>query len=155
MRNATYGFEHLEHRYKVLGGTDASVVPVEQRINLNDMLKDRYGSGYAPHQYLPNLMDMNGGRHRDFLSGAEEVTAFENSEFIKMHKSTLCKFGFFHFVIRKMQSGKLKTKGSGVGAKVDRVMESRLARGGSLGASGLGIAYFLSDFAPWLIGFLP
>lgn len=151
MRNAIYGFEHLEHRYKVLGGTDASVVPVEQRVNLNDMLKSRYGSGYAPHQYLPNLMEMNGGRHRDFLSGQEEVAAFENSEFMKMHKSTLCKVGFFHFVIRKMLAGKLRTQSRGFGAKIDKALEGRLAKGGSLGASTLGIVYALTDFVPWLV----
>lgn len=34
MRNLTYGFEHLEHRYRVLGGKDAPIIPVERRINL-------------------------------------------------------------------------------------------------------------------------
>lgn len=49
MRNLTYGFEHLEHRYRALGGTGAAIIPVERRINLNDMLARRYGSDYAGH----------------------------------------------------------------------------------------------------------
>ncbi|MDZ4791745.1 MAG: hypothetical protein SGJ17_11170 [Hyphomicrobiales bacterium] len=60
MRNLTYGFEHLEHRYDVLGGKDAPVIPVERRINLNDMLADRYGSDFAPHPKLIGLMNLNG-----------------------------------------------------------------------------------------------
>ena len=127
MRNATYGFEHLEHRYRVLGRTDASIVPVEQRINLNDMLSDRFGSDYAAHQKLPNLMDMNGGRHRDFLSGTEEVNAFASGEFLKMHKSTLCKVSFFHLVMRLLISGRLKTSSRGFGARLDKALESRAA----------------------------
>lgn len=139
MRNATYGFEHLEHRYIVLGMKDASVVPVEQRINLNDMLSDRYGSEYATHPKLPSLMEMNGGRHRDFLSGDEEVKAFKADEFMKMHKSTLCKVGFFHQVTRKLITGRLRTNSRGVGARIDRALESRVSKSVSLCGTLFGI----------------
>ncbi|QRZ13924.1 hypothetical protein JWJ88_04490 [Paracoccus methylovorus] len=61
MRNLTYGFEHLEHRYRILGGTDAAVIPVERRINLNDMLSRKYGSSYAKHPKMKSLMEINGG----------------------------------------------------------------------------------------------
>ena len=47
MRNVTFGFEHLEHRYRVLVGKEPPSIPVEVRINLNDALKDRYGFDYA------------------------------------------------------------------------------------------------------------
>lgn len=66
MRNLTYGFEHLEHRYRALGGMDAAVIPVERRINLNDMLARRYGPDYAGHPKMKNLMEINGGVHRHF-----------------------------------------------------------------------------------------
>jgi hypothetical protein len=107
MRNLTYGFEHIQHRYRVLKKKDAPVIGVERRINLNDMLVDRYGSSYAKDPKMLSLMEMNGGRHRDFLDGKEEVTAFENMEYIRMHNSTLCKVGFFCAVINKMIKGKL------------------------------------------------
>ena len=129
MRDATYGFEHLEHRFRVLGEAVTSVVPVEQRINLNDMLSNRYGSDYAPHPKLPSLMDLNGGKHRYFLTGEEEVAAFQNEEFMKMHMSTLSKVGFFHLTIRRLVKGKLKTKSKGVGYGLDRLLESRTAEG--------------------------
>ena len=47
MRNATYGFEHIEHRYRVLGQKDAPIIPVERRVNLSDMISQRYGSDYV------------------------------------------------------------------------------------------------------------
>lgn len=125
MRNSTYGFEHLEHRYKVLGGRDASIIPVERRVNLNDMIADRYGSDYAPHQKMPNLMAMNGGRPKHFLSGEEEVQAFKNCEYMKMHMSTQAKVSFFHRAMSLMVKGQLKTVGRGFGARLDRLFEAR------------------------------
>ena len=76
MRNLTFGFEHLEHRYRVLGGNDASVVPVERHINLNDIFSDRDGIDYAGHPKMKSLVELNGGTHRHFLTGPEEVEAF-------------------------------------------------------------------------------
>ena len=128
MRNLTYGFEHLEHRYRVLGCNDASVIPVERRLNLNDMLADRYGSDYAAHPKLKSLMELNGGVHRHFLTGEEEVQAFQNNEFIRMHNSTLSKVGFFQSTLRKLAKGKLHTASRGIGAALDRIFEHRLAK---------------------------
>ncbi|WP_454798575.1 hypothetical protein [Novosphingobium lindaniclasticum] len=139
MRNLTFGFEHLEHRYRVLGGSDASVIPVERRLNLNDLLADRYGQDYAPDPKMKALMEMNGGIHRHFLNGAEEVAAFQNAEFIRMHNSTLCKTGFFHKVITRSAAGKLKTASRGVGVRLDKLLESRTNKGIAAGGTVLGI----------------
>ena len=128
MRNLTFGFEHLEHRYRALGGADAPVIPVERRLNLNDLLADRFGSGYAAHPKLKSLMELNGGTHRHFLTGEEEVQAFQNNEFIRMHNSTLAKVGFLHSVIRKLVKGKLKTASRGFGVALDKLFESRPAK---------------------------
>ena len=128
MRNLTFGFEHLEHRYRVLGGNNAPVIPVERRLNLNDLLADRYGSGYAAHPKLKSLMELNGGIHRHFLTGEEEVQAFRNNEFIRMHNSTLCKVGFLSSVIRKLVNGRLRTASRGLGIALDRAFESRVAK---------------------------
>lgn len=137
MRNLTFGFEHLEHRYRVLGGTYANEIRVEQRLNLNDLLTDRYGSDYAKHPKMLSLMELNGGRHRDFLEGKEEVSAFKNKEFLRMHNSTLSKIGFFSSVMNKMTNGKLKTASRGFGITLDRLFESRAAKAvGFLGTTG-------------------
>lgn len=128
MRNLTYGFEHLEHRYRVLGGNDACVIAVERRLNLNDLIADRYGADYAKHPKMLSLMDQNGGRHRDFLGGKEEVEAFENKEFLRMHTSTLSKVGFFSSTMGKFVSGKLKTASKGYGVRLDKLFESRTVK---------------------------
>lgn len=125
MRNPTYGFQHLEHRYRLLGDNDAPIIPVERRPNLNELLAESYGSDSAARPKFTSLMEFNGGRHRYFLTGEEEVQAFRNSEFIRMHNSTLCKVGFLHSIIRKLLSGKLKTASRGYGIALDRLIESR------------------------------
>lgn len=137
MRNLTFGFEHLEHRYRALGGVDAYVIGVERRLNLNDLLADRYGPDYAKHPKMSSLMELNGGRHRDFLDGKEEVTAFANSEFIRMHNSTLCKIGFFSSTMRKLVNGGLKTISKGYGVTIDKIFESRTAKSVGLVATVL------------------
>ncbi|MCE8532995.1 hypothetical protein KBY24_06335 [Ruegeria pomeroyi] len=150
MRNATYGFEHIEHRYRVLGCADAPIIPVERRINLNDMIAQRYGKDYAKHPKLPNLMDLNGGKHRDFLSGDEEVAAFKASEFMRMHKSTLCKVGFFQSTLQKLKNGKLKTSSRGWGILLDRVFESRLAKALGLAAGILTLGVGFYQIEQWI-----
>lgn len=152
MRNLTYGFEHLEHRYRTLGGKDAAIIPVEQRLNLNDLLADRFGSGYASHPKMKSLMDLNGGVHRHFLNGQEEVQAFQNADFIRMHNSTLSKAGFFYQVIRKLISGKLKTASKGIGVALDRLFESRSAKSVGLIATVVTIVVGFWQIGLWVLG---
>ena len=149
MRNLTYGFEHLEHRYRDLGGKDAAVIPVERRINLNDMLAQKYGSNYSGHPRMKNLMEINGGVHRHFLTGEEELLAFKNNEFIRMHNSTLCKLGFFNSAIRKALTGKLKTTSRGFGIRLDRLFESRLAKFIGLVSSLIAVVALLFSIFSW------
>jgi len=148
MRNLTYGFEHLEHRFRVLGGVNPPIIPVEQRINLNDILSDRYGSNYANHPKLKSLMEMNGGIHRYFLTGQEEVDAFQSNEFIRMHNSTLCKVGFFQLVAKKLVRGRLHTSSRGWGVALDRIFESRVAKSIGLFATLLTIGLGLWQIWP-------
>jgi len=127
MKNSIYGFEHISHRYRTLnGGKDPIIIPIERRINLNDILIDRYGI-YAKNPKLPTLVELNNGRQH-FLTGPQEVEAFKNKEFIKLHNSTLCKVTFFHFVIQELISGKLKTTSQGYGVKIDKLLESRSSK---------------------------
>ena len=77
MRNVTFGFEHLEHRYRVLTGKEPPSILVEVRINLNDVLKARYGSDFVPDPKILALMELNGGKVQGFLSGKEESEAFK------------------------------------------------------------------------------
>ena len=154
MRNSVYGFEHLEIRYRALGGRDASIIPVERRLNLNDFIAKRYGANYAKHPKLKNLWELNGGLHRDFLEGKDEVRAFTDQQFIKLHKSTLCKVGAFGMFLRRMISGKLRTASHGFGILLDRLFESRIVKGIGLVATVVGLAptiWAASHVLPWAI----
>jgi hypothetical protein len=150
MRNLTFGFEHLEHRYRVLGGHYAPVIPVERRLNLNDLLSDRYGGEYAAHPKLKSLMELNGGIHRHFLTGEEEVHAFQNNDFIRMHNSTLCKVGFLNSAIRKLLNGRLRTASRGLGIALDRAFESRLAKAVGFFATAITIGVGVWQVYLWI-----
>ena len=139
MRNLTYGFEHLAHRYQKLTGGDAPNIPVAMRINLNDELKERYGSDYAADPKLKNLMLLNGDLDIRFLEGSEEADAFKKMEFIRMNSSTISKVEFFRHVIVNAQRGKLHTSGKLLVNHLDRLLESRWARVLALCGSFVGI----------------
>lgn len=152
MRNLTYGFEHLEHRYRALGGRNASIIPVERRLNLNDLISDRYGPRYAGHPKLKTLMELNGGIPRHFLEGKEEIAAFENKEFIRMHSSTLTKIGFFSSAMNKLVRGKLHTASRGFGVMLDRIFEGRASKATGLLSMIVGTSVGLWQIYLWLNG---
>ncbi|RPD83687.1 hypothetical protein [Luteimonas sp. 100069] len=143
MRNLTFGFEHLEHRYRVLTNATPPEIPVDRRVNLNDIFAEHFGDGYAAHPRLRSLMELNGGVHRDFLGGEEEVLAFEQNEFLRMHNSTHAKTGFISKAFNRFIRGKLVTANRELGVWLDRTFESRLTRGvalfGALASIPLGI----------------
>jgi hypothetical protein len=150
MRNVTFGFEHLEHRYRTLTKTEPPSIPVEVRLNLNDILKERYGPDYSPHPRLASLMEMNGGRVQGFLGGQEEAEAFKAKDFIRMNTSTIAKVSFLGDVIRSAMAGKLKTAGSGILNYADHLLASRSSRLVALIASVIGVATGLVQLAVWL-----
>jgi len=109
MSNINYGFEALEHRYKVLTGKDAYKISEENKYNLSKLILNRYGKNCVDDPKMYNLMTLNGGIHRDFLSGADEVKAFENKDYLKMHKSTMCKVYWFSSIFYQLIKNKIKT----------------------------------------------
>jgi len=82
MRNLTFGFEHLEHRYRSLCKAEPPSVPIEVRLNLNDILIERFGLDYASPPRMKNLMLLNGELDVRFLDGAKEAEAFIKKEWL-------------------------------------------------------------------------
>ncbi len=146
MRNLTFGLEHIEHRFKVLNGTVAPIITRENRVNVSDVFKAKYGPDYAPDPRMQSLMDLNGKRDLRFLTGAEEAAAFARQEFIRMNSSTISKVEFFRFVLELASKGKLKTKGRTLAVRVDRILESYLARVIALLSGILGIPSAILGF---------
>jgi hypothetical protein len=146
MRGQLFGFEHLEHRYRKLTGLDAPNIPVEVRLNLNDILRERYGSNYAEHPQLKNLMLLQGDLPRGFLEGKEEAECFNRHEFIRMNESTNTKVHFFRHVIDLALRGKLKTVGRSISNRIDRLLESRTSRVMAFTGTGLGLLSWIGWF---------
>ena len=114
MRNIHYGFETLEHRYRALGATnnDIPTIPDNKRFNLSDLITDMYGENCVSHPRMGQLMELNGGIPKGFLSGEEESKAFNNKEYIKLDESTLCKVGWFRKMFILLLNKKIKTERS-------------------------------------------
>ena len=72
---------------------------------------------------MPTLMKLNGDLHRDYLSGEEEVKAFENQEYFKLHKSTIGKAKWFEYMYKLLQKGKIKTSRSDLKTKISTFLE--------------------------------
>jgi hypothetical protein len=108
MRNIDYGFQAIAHRYRVLGGEPVNV-DEKRLVNLAELLVDIYGDKYIDHQRLPSLVKKNEITHTDFLPGKEEAKAFENKEYVKLHRSTLRKIEVLTKVARKAEEGTLRT----------------------------------------------
>lgn len=109
MSNVNYGFETIAHRYKVLTKLDAPKIDDRKKFNISHMILDKYGRDCVDHPRMKHLMELNGGIHRDVLLGVDEVKAFENQEYIKLHKSTIAKSKWFEDMYRLLIKNKIKT----------------------------------------------
>jgi len=123
MSNINYGFEAIAHRYKVLSNTDAPQVPDSRRFNLSTLILGIYGENCVDNPRMVNLMQLNGGRPRDQLTGLEEVEAFKNKEYIKLHKSTMCKVYWFQSMYYKLQARKIRTAHTNFWNRTSEFME--------------------------------
>jgi hypothetical protein len=155
MRNAHFGFEHLEHRYTVLFKEKHAPVEIEvhKRINLSSMLCSKYGESYSPHPKLENLMKMNNINKqvsKNFLTGKQEVEAFNNREYVKMHSSTLSKVEFYRRVIQNVLSKKLKTDSKRWEIYLERLYESIWVKLITLIATFLALALGVKDLFHWV-----
>ncbi len=117
MRDSTFGFQAIAHRYRVLKnglrvvkGADPVEIDEEKLINLPDILKDKYGPNYiVGDPKMAPLIDKNHMGHKDFLTGPQEADAFDNKEYVKLHRSTVRKVSMFARIVEKAYDGSLKT----------------------------------------------
>lgn len=109
MKNINYGFEAIAHRYRVLKGNPI-IIPNEKVINLAKLLCDIYGCNYIENPKLYNLVKENNLKHKDLLDGAEEGEAFQNKDYVTLHRSTLKKVDAIYNLLDLAYLGKLKTK---------------------------------------------
>lgn len=108
MRDVNYGFQAIEHRYRVLGGNPFEIQE-ERKSDLARELISIYGVGYIGHPRLENLVKRNKITDRDFLTGAEEASAFDGRDYVRLHQSTLRKVDIMSNVAGRSADRSLKT----------------------------------------------
>lgn len=111
MRDINYGFQAIEHRYKVLGG-EPFTVDDSRKFDLARELINQFGPGYAPHGEsgrLHSLMEFNRITARDALTGQQEADAFDAGEYVKLHQSTLRKVDVMSNILERVLDGSIKT----------------------------------------------
>ncbi|MCM3325013.1 hypothetical protein [Cytobacillus kochii] len=108
MRDINFGFEAINHRYSVLGGTP-NLIHDNNKYDLARKMVDIYGNYIKEHPRFEKLIDKNNITKRDFLGGAAEAEAFENKEFVKLHQSTLRKVDMLQSVVERIIENNLKT----------------------------------------------
>ncbi len=123
MSNTNYGFEALVHRYRVLSQEIPSRIEDSRKFNLSSLILRRYGNDCVDHPRLTKLMEVNGGIHREIISGEDEVAAFEAKEYLKLHKSTMAKVYWFQKMFFKLKNNKVKTQRSNISHKVNVFVE--------------------------------
>ncbi|MFB2661475.1 hypothetical protein [Shewanella mangrovisoli] len=123
MSNINYGFEALIHRYKVLSGEDGKRIPDSRKFNLSSLILSVYGKNCVEHPRMASFMKLNDGEHRDGLTGKEEVEAFAAKEYVKLHKSTMCKVYWFQHMYYLLQRNKVVVHNKNWGNKVNTFLE--------------------------------
>ena len=113
MNDVHFGFEAIEHRYRVLApeeGKDFQPISNYNRINLSSLIKDIYGSNYEKEPQLENLMKTNNGgvAKAGHLTIEEEAAAFKTLGFPTILESLRCKVNFLLDVVDKTIAGNLK-----------------------------------------------
>ena len=109
MTNINYGFQAIEHRYKVISKKDCYMIPEENKINLSAILSLKYGARYCEEPKMQNLMLLNRLEDKHFIAGKGEITVFKAKEYVKLHHSTMSKVYLFKEVYKRMITNKLAT----------------------------------------------
>ncbi|HAU0120864.1 TPA: hypothetical protein JBJ82_00850 [Legionella pneumophila] len=112
MRDINYGFQAIEHRYKVLGGEPYHIDDT-RKIDLARNLVALYSVKYMkhkPHGRLHNLLEFNKISIKNICTGEEEANAFDNGEYIKLHQSTLKKVDAMANIIERINDNSLITQ---------------------------------------------
>jgi len=109
MNSDTYGFAHLEERYKQLFSSDGYHVPDENRLDVDRVLEDIYGHRYMCDPKLMNIIKLNGLPKQAILSGDREAFAFMAGQWKQIHDSAHDKVGIINQIAHLAHQGKLVT----------------------------------------------
>jgi hypothetical protein len=109
MRDENYGFEAIKRRYQVLQGKHFQEIPESKLFDLSRLLFGIYGWDYIGNPRLEKLVRKNNMTDTGFLTGQQEADAWDNKQFLDLHRSTLRKVDLFADIIDRLENGSLKT----------------------------------------------
>lgn len=116
MRDGNYGFQAIEHRYRILKNkldpkNKNIQMPIINDVNKYDLsllLIHKYGPGYIGNPRIKKLMELNKMSPKDFLTGEQEAQAFNDGNFHILLMSTLSKVTLFSHFLQKAIDNDLK-----------------------------------------------
>lgn len=114
MRDTNYGFEAINNRYRILGGTPIEIDD-DRKYDLPRIIGKIYSYRYEknrPKGRLLNLADRNNITTLEALTGKDEADAFENHKYLELHRSTLRKVDIIETIIYKIINRELKVNSS-------------------------------------------
>lgn len=109
MRDENYGFEAIKRRYQVLQGKHLQEINESKLFDLSRLLGGIYGWDYIGHHRLESLVRKNNMTDTGFLTGKQEADAWDNRQFLDLHRSTLRKVDLFADIVGRIQNRSLKT----------------------------------------------
>jgi len=123
MRDATYGFAAIEHRFRVLGGTPI-VLSESNKFDLARAFNNIYGSRYVKPPYIEGLAVINKLSLSGYLHGPAEVEAFETGFYDRVQRSVLAKVRILNDVFHLAHDRTLKTNANWWSLNRGRVREA-------------------------------
>jgi len=114
MRDGSYGFSAIEHRFQALGGEPRRIQD-DKKFDLARALVALFGRDYVGHGgdgKLLEIIKLNEITDLDALTGKEEADAFDAAEYVKLHRSTLRKIDCLSSIVERTVDGSLVTNAS-------------------------------------------
>ena len=102
-----FGFPALAQRAKALGLGDQHL-PERRSIDLAELLKNRLGEDYVPHNRLKNLILLNQVNCHGLLEVAELTAAYRAGEFSRMLRSLRRKLYCISRIVERGAAGRLR-----------------------------------------------
>lgn len=112
MGSAEYGFEVIAKRYFYLKQETPAVSSPSERIDVDKLIRAKYGHDYAPHGRLQSIARLNDLDLRGFLPGGEEAAAFKVEKWNDVGRSSATKARLIADLFSRLISGQLRTNNS-------------------------------------------
>lgn len=112
MRNATYGFEAISNRSRIVNSEQIDI-DSDRKIELLNIIIQLYTKNFEkdePNGKMLNLADLNKISTRDALKGADEAEAFDKADYLKLHMSTMRKVEVIDRILVEVETSSLKVK---------------------------------------------